>query len=173
VLSGARDPKYHMAGSYYSENDMKWGRIRTAERREQAEWDACALERARALSLRQQWCRDEATKRKKLEVEAAEEISRQETLTVLRSEMNQAQELYQMDSSEEQEWENQLADIIDDVQRDFETVSNLARLVFTKQVMVGALVWLQTTAILSYVLDLPAAIGITAIVGGSLLLKSY
>ena len=49
MLSSVTGIQHHMAGSYYTSEDVRWSNIRTAERREQAEWDAYAPERARAL----------------------------------------------------------------------------------------------------------------------------
>jgi len=155
-----------MAGSYYTSEDVRWSNIRTAERREQAEWDAYAPERARALYLkeRQQWCREEAAK--KLALEVADEISRQEMLNVVRVNFNNSQELFHMDSNEGGELENRVADLIDDLHGQLNAVHNL----FTGQVL-GAIAGgaLERDAGV-HVLDVPAVIGITAIVSANLIL---
>jgi hypothetical protein len=155
-----------MAGSYYTSEDVRWSNIRTAERREQAEWDAYAPERARALYLkeRQQWCREEAAK--KLAVEVADEISRQEMLSVVRVNFNDTQELFQSDSEFDEEWDNLVADLIDDLHGQLNTVRNL----LTGQVLVVILVWCKAVTMLLHVLDIPAVIGITTIVSANLIL---
>jgi hypothetical protein len=160
-----------MAGSYYSSNDVKWSNIRAAERREQAEWDAHAPERARVLSLRQQWCRDEAVKREKIEKEVADEISRQEMLSEVRVNFNKAQELSPVDSGVEQALENLAVDLIDEFESELVTGYNLIYLVFSNGfVPAFSLICWQTITILSYCLDPPAVIGITSIVAANLYL---
>jgi hypothetical protein len=166
VLSSVTGIQHHMAGSFYTSEDVRWSNIRAAERREQAEWDAYAPERARALSQRQQWCREEAAKKKKLAVEVADEISLQEMLSVVRVNFNNSQELFHMDSNEEEEWENQVADLIDDLHGHLNAVRNL----LTGQVLVVILVWCKAVTMLLHVLDIPAVIGITTIVSANLIL---
>jgi hypothetical protein len=166
VLSSVTGIQHHMAGSYYTSEDVRWSNIRTAERREQAEWDAYAPERARALYLkeRQQWCREEAAK--KLALEVADEISRQEMLNVVRVNFNNSQELFHMDSNEGGELENRVADLIDDLHGHLNAVRNL----LTGQVLVVILVWCKAVTMLLHVLDIPAVIGITTIVSANLIL---
>jgi hypothetical protein len=167
VLRSVTSTQHHMAGYYHSSEDVRWSNIRAAERREQAEWDAYAPERARALYQREQWCREETAKKKKLAVEVADEISRQEMLSVVRVNFNDTQELFQSDSEFDEEWDNLVADLIDDLHGQLNAVRNL----LTGYVPVVILVWCKAVTMLLHVLDVPAVIGITAIVSANLILN--
>ena len=78
-----------------------------------------------------------------------------------------SQELFHMDSDDEEEWEDQVAALIDDLHGQLNAVRNL----LTGQVPVVILVWCKAVTMLLQVLDIPAVVGITAIVSANLILN--
>ena len=88
-------------------------------------------------------------------------------LSVVRVNFNDAQQLFQPDSKFDEEWDNLVADLIDDLHGQVNAVRNF----LTGYVPVVILVWCKAVTMLLHVLDVPAVVGITAIVSANLILN--